>query len=699
MPILLKEKGFMLIVIGFGLPIILIQLWSLEKTHIPFAILIAILAGILEIFPIELRNGKKLSCSSIFNIVVLVQMGISEAVIVVFIASLFLFYNSKLSFISWLFQASQCAVAVFLSGFVFEYFFGKLGVFTYITSVFAFACTTFIYFFIFFAITMIYKSLVFSQNFSDVLKTEMNDTLLAFAVTFILGFRLAAIDYDQQPFPFWFETIFAVAVFLFARSIAQVLVRHRKNHLTTLENITQYMEQKVHLPKGHSKRVGDLARRIAEELKLSPKHVDAVHYAALLHDIGKIQMEHEIFQKRGALTLEEEKLYKQHSELGAKMVSAISGIEKAAQYVRFHHEQWDGKGYPDGKKGEEIPLGARIIAAANEYDKLMHSSGIINQKKAFQNLKNTKLDPKLVEIVLKIADFKKAGKDHHPGLIQAQNQQHFHDIKYKGSKLLKDFSVVQAVFYQNGSFYHINGEKVQIPCEQQIKSLITNHPIQNGYAHEFIEDVPSRKMYNVHWICLEKKILCLLFDVSHLREYERKQELRIRTIYRDCLYAVTQGKLTLIEREELKSFNQGEKIAEFPVSEKNDVAACRTFIDQLLKDRHISEKKRYNVLLSISEAVTNVLKHAVEGKMKVYLNHDWLKVIVEDKGNGIKLSELPKSILLEGYSSKRSFGHGFSIMLKMMDKISIYTSTEGTTIILEVDLKDRLIERRKNIPL
>ncbi len=190
-----------------------------------------------------------------------------------------------------------------------------------------------------------------------------------------------------------------------------------------------------------------------------------------------------------------------------------------------------------------------------------------------------------------------------------------------------------------------------------------------------------------------------MLNYSYLREYERKQELRIRTIYRDCLYAVTQGKLTLIEREELKSFNQGEKIAEFPVSEKNDVAACRTFIDQLLKDRHISEKKRYNVLLSISEAVTNVLKHAVEGKMKVYLNHDWLKVIVEDKGNGIKLSELPKSILLEGYSSKRSFGHGFSIMLKMMDKISIYTSTEGTTIILEVDLKDRLIERRKNIPL
>ncbi|ASS91078.1 ATP-binding protein [Aeribacillus pallidus] len=81
------------------------------------------------------------------------------------------------------------------------------------------------------------------------------------------------------------------------------------------------------------------------------------------------------------------------------------------------------------------------------------------------------------------------------------------------------------------------------------------------------------------------------------------------------------------------------------------------------------------------------------------MNHDWLKVIVEDKGNSIKLSELPKSILLEGYSSKRSFGHGFSIMLKMMDKISIYTSTEGTTIILEADLKERLIERRKNIPL
>jgi HD-GYP domain-containing protein (c-di-GMP phosphodiesterase class II) len=95
--------------------------------------------------------------------------------------------------------------------------------------------------------------------------------------------------------------------------------------------------------------------------------VDVIVRAAWLHDIGKVGMRNDILYKPGALTVEEREQAKRHAEIGGELLKKFPQFERGADYVRHHHEWWNGRGYPDGLAGESIPLGARILAVADAY--------------------------------------------------------------------------------------------------------------------------------------------------------------------------------------------------------------------------------------------------------------------------------------------------------------------------------------------
>ncbi|HEY8477637.1 MAG TPA: HD-GYP domain-containing protein [Chloroflexota bacterium] len=118
----------------------------------------------------------------------------------------------------------------------------------------------------------------------------------------------------------------------------------------------------------HSRRVEDLVRRTALELGLGVEEVQLVALCGRLHDIGKCAISNEVLRKTGPLTPEEWQEMARHPSIGADMLERFSLFRRGAWYVRHHHERWDGKGYPAGLKGPEIPLGARIIAVADAYD-------------------------------------------------------------------------------------------------------------------------------------------------------------------------------------------------------------------------------------------------------------------------------------------------------------------------------------------
>ena len=103
-------------------------------------------------------------------------------------------------------------------------------------------------------------------------------------------------------------------------------------------------------------------------MKLPKKEVDIIRHASLLHDVGKIGISEQILRKPGKLNDEEFEAIKSHPNIGAGILSSIEFLKDVCEIIKHHHERYDGRGYPDGLKGEEIPLGARIVTVADSFD-------------------------------------------------------------------------------------------------------------------------------------------------------------------------------------------------------------------------------------------------------------------------------------------------------------------------------------------
>lgn len=143
--------------------------------------------------------------------------------------------------------------------------------------------------------------------------------------------------------------------------------------LATLEALVNALEAKSTYFGGHSARVAAFAATIATELDLTDDLVEDVRVAGRLHDIGIIGIRDEILEKQGTLTEQEFDLVRQHATIGSRILSPIGQLGDVPEIVRCHHEKWDGSGYPEGRSGEDIPMGARIINAAEVFDALTTS--------------------------------------------------------------------------------------------------------------------------------------------------------------------------------------------------------------------------------------------------------------------------------------------------------------------------------------
>jgi HD-GYP domain-containing protein (c-di-GMP phosphodiesterase class II) len=119
---------------------------------------------------------------------------------------------------------------------------------------------------------------------------------------------------------------------------------------------------------GHGARVAALAAPVAELLGWEPERLAALRFGAPLHDIGKVSIARDVLRKTGPLSLEELGAIRSHSCAGAELVLPIRSAHGALPYVLFHHERWDGEGYPSGLRGRSIPVEARLLAVADAFD-------------------------------------------------------------------------------------------------------------------------------------------------------------------------------------------------------------------------------------------------------------------------------------------------------------------------------------------
>ena len=164
------------------------------------------------------------------------------------------------------------------------------------------------------------------------------------------------------------------------------------------------------LPEEHAENVAFIAASIADELGLSDRQIDTIISAALLHDIGKLGIDQEILGKNGTLSPEEFEEIKKHPLIGAEFLQNAEFFEKELPLIKHHHERYDGKGYPDGLKGDEIPLGARIIGLAETIDGLLSGStyrpplSIQDTIMELRRCAGTQFDPKLVQIAVNLLE-------------------------------------------------------------------------------------------------------------------------------------------------------------------------------------------------------------------------------------------------------------------------------------------------------
>jgi putative nucleotidyltransferase with HDIG domain len=166
---------------------------------------------------------------------------------------------------------------------------------------------------------------------------------------------------------------------------------------------------------GHSERVAELSLLIAKTMGLSFAEQQRIHIGAHLHDIGKIGIPDAILNKPGKLTDDEFNTIRQHPEIGGTIVGKIKVFHSVADIVRHHHERFDGKGYPDGLCGEEISLGARIVAVADSFDAMTTmrtyrlAFSVSQAIEEAERCKGSQFDPGIVDILKALAIEKKLG--------------------------------------------------------------------------------------------------------------------------------------------------------------------------------------------------------------------------------------------------------------------------------------------------
>ena len=219
--------------------------------------------------------------------------------------------------------------------------------------------------------------------------------------------------------PLFWVSLVALAIWLvvlisFLITSAQIRKyqeRHERDNVIineSIETFTGFIDAKDPYTNGHSKRVATYTKLIAEEFGYSGEELDRIYYIALLHDSGKIGVPDNILGKPGRLTDEEFEIIKSHTVRGGEILSSFKSLENAGEGALYHHERYDGKGYPEGKAGEDIPFIARMICVADSFD-AMNTNRVYRKRldrdriiSELETNKGTQFDPKVADVMLEL---------------------------------------------------------------------------------------------------------------------------------------------------------------------------------------------------------------------------------------------------------------------------------------------------------
>jgi anti-sigma regulatory factor (Ser/Thr protein kinase) len=508
------------------------------------------------------------------------------------------------------------------------------------------------------------------QNF----KIKVQEFVVPVLISMVVSPKLLMSDNVRQlAIEVLYASFFlAIIIFFSKKYIEQTFLRQDMSR-----KIVRLLENRIASRiTGHGMRVGAICEALLETFEYPKRRRLDLVQMAIMHDIGKSFLPSYVFEKRGALTLSEEREYKSHCEKGAEIIKTIYPKGPFVDWVLYHHERWDGKGFPQGLKGTDIPLESRILAICNQLDHLMMShQDDVTVYRLLQELAGTVLDPELVQkiglsLISEIratVGFEEAASEEEERITQDMSR-NIEGKQYVGQSALLRYTDRL-----------INDTNLQLP-EEKISQLARFAKESGQKFHEFIE-LPD-KTYEVYFSSYGEEVFIFVHDLTPMLEFKKKTMLQILKSYQDVIRTLSNNKIHLCMQEQELFDHLGDYIDSMRIHNVNDVPRSRAFVSRYISNYPITRSKM-EVLLAVSEATTNLVKHATEGEISLFFKNNVFQVLITDKGSGIPLHELPKTILVSGYSSKRSLGKGFSLMSTLSERVAVYTSSEGTKILLE----------------
>ncbi|MEJ8304157.1 HD domain-containing phosphohydrolase [Saccharibacillus sacchari] len=486
-----------------------------------------------------------------------------------------------------------------------------------------------------------------------------------------------------------YELVYTGLLLFFILYFSTIYVREVAGWRRTFERFSLLFESRLSPDlEGHGIRSGVIADHLLDRLSYPREKKRVLVQVAIQHDIGKSTLPAYLFNKRGALSLSEEDEYRSHSEKGAEIIFTLTEDARAAEWVRHHHERWDGKGFPSALKGKGIPYESRILSIASRLDHVVKRERDDEAVCAYmQRLAGRELDPQLAAAVDMNFVQGLREKLEQRGLVSGPLPEPQESYEYaQTAERRSNSDEGQGSYVGMSTMLKLAADGLLYGLEQPSleASIVRLAKRADTEQTSFYEMLSSEdRTYEAHFYPEHGEVRIVLTDITPAIAYRDKLHAETLNAYREIMSALSEGKVSLCLTKEELFGRLGERLEAVTVAGRTDIARSRDLAASYMPQG--DPKRIMQVKLAVSEAATNLLKHALGGEVTAFAREGSLQVLVHDEGSGIALYELPKTFVVSGYSSKRSLGRGFGLMYASADRMFLYTNSEGTCLLLEFD--------------
>ncbi len=361
---------YVLIITLVGAGFLIFTFHDVVKADMQNFIIFSVFSVITECLPVSLPSGGGVTVGFAVVLAAILLFGTSFAVWIAFLGVFITkaFLSKKIPLDKIAFNSGMFAIMAGVSGLIYERLGGIPGDLTpsFSSNIFTIIITVLSYYLINVSLVAIVLTLDKGLSPYRVWIKNLKWSAPNYLALASVGILIAYV----------YNSLGIIGIFLLLipliiiRNSFKLYVDMRRVYLDTIQALAAAIEAKDPYTRGHSERVAQYAVAIARELDLPEEEIDTIHYAALLHDIGKIGISENILNKPSTLSEEEFEKIKSHPVIGSTIVGRVNFLSKASDLIRYHHERANGSGYPEGLISGQIPRGAEILAVTDVFDAL-----------------------------------------------------------------------------------------------------------------------------------------------------------------------------------------------------------------------------------------------------------------------------------------------------------------------------------------